>query len=205
MPLTIPKAVWEDISIDFITGLPTVQGKSVIIVVVDRLSKFSHFGALKSSYTASSVADYFINSIIRLHGYPKSITSDRDKVFTSKFWKELNRLNGTKLNMSSAYHPQTDGQTEVVNRCLEAYLRAMVHDSPKKWLKILPWAELWHNSNYNASTGMTPFMALYGREAPLLPGFSLGKTPVDAVEQDLVQREIIIQNLKKNYKRHKKT
>lgn len=81
----------------------------MIIVVVDRLPKFCHFGAFTSHHSASSVVDYFVNNIIKLHGYPKSILSDRDKVFTSKFWRELNKLNGTKLKISSTHLPQTDG------------------------------------------------------------------------------------------------
>lgn len=95
------------------------------------------------------VANYFVQEIIRLHGIPASIVSDRDKVFTSNFWKEINRLSGTTLKLSSAYHPETDGQTEVVNRGIEMFLRCLVYDQPKKWLQLLPWAELWHNSTFN--------------------------------------------------------
>lgn len=132
------QAVWEDVLVDFITGLPLVQGKSIIIVVVDMLSKFVHFGVLSTDYSTNSVVEYFVNTIIKLHGYPLSIISDKNKLFTSRFWKELQRLSGTKLNLSSNYHPQIDGQTKVVNRWLENYLRAMVHDHPRKWILVLP-------------------------------------------------------------------
>lgn len=130
MSLSIPKAVWEDISIDFINGLPINLWKSIIVVIGDRFSKFCHFGTLKAKYSALSVAEFFVHNIIKLHGYPQSLTFDRDKVLI-RFWKELNRLSETKLNLSSAYHPQTDGKTMAMNKCLEGYLRAMVHDNPR--------------------------------------------------------------------------
>ncbi|PNX58197.1 transposon Ty3 gag-pol polyprotein, partial [Trifolium pratense] len=111
-PLPIPSQVWEDIAMDFITGLPSSQGYTVILVVVDRLTKFAHFIPLKTDYTSRSVAEAFMHHIVKLHGMPKSIVSDRDKVFTSQFWQQLFKLQGTSLTMSSAYHPQTDGQSE---------------------------------------------------------------------------------------------
>ena len=104
---------------DFIEGLPKSGGKIVILVVVDRLSKYSHFCALGHPYTASSVAQIFLDQIFRLHGMPSSIVLDRDVTFTSHFWTELFHHTGTKLKMSSGYHPQTDGQTEIINKCLE--------------------------------------------------------------------------------------
>jgi hypothetical protein len=108
-PLPVPSMVWADIGIDFIEALPKVQGKTVILSVVDLLSKYCHFIPLAHPYTAESVAHAFFADIVRLHGVPQSIVSDRDPVFTSAFWQELMRLTGTKLYMSSAFHPQKDG------------------------------------------------------------------------------------------------
>lgn len=107
---------------DFVKGLPPSKGYTVIMVVVDRLFKYAYFVALKHPFTAADVARMFVIHIVRLHGIPTSIVSDRDKIFISSFWRNLHQLQGTKLCMSSSYHPQTDGQTEVFNRSLEQYL-----------------------------------------------------------------------------------
>jgi penicillin V acylase-like amidase (Ntn superfamily) len=101
----VPSIVWADIGLDFIEALPRVDGKSVILSVVDRFSKYAHFIALAHPYTAESVAQAFFTNIVRLHGMPQSIVSDRDPVFTFTFWRELMRLMGTKLHMTSAFHP----------------------------------------------------------------------------------------------------
>ncbi|MCH96095.1 hypothetical protein A2U01_0017078, partial [Trifolium medium] len=140
-PLPIPNAVWEDLSIDFITGLPKSKGYEAVLVVVDRLSKYSHFILLKHPYNAKTIAELFVKEIVRLHGIPSSIISDRDPIFMSHFWMELFKLQGTNLKMSSAYHPETDGQTEMINMCLEGYLRCFASEQPKSWSHWLPWAE----------------------------------------------------------------
>jgi hypothetical protein len=110
-PLLVPDQVWNDIAMDLIEGFPKVGGKSVIVIVVDRFLKFAHFIPLSHPYSANSVAKAFFDNIVRLHGIPCSIVSDRDPVFTSNFWTELFRLAGVKLLLSSAFHPQTDGQS----------------------------------------------------------------------------------------------
>lgn len=111
---------------DFITGLPKVQGNDCMYVVVDRLTKYAHFFPIAANYMASQVADLFFREVFRLHGLPKTIVSDRDSRFMSSFWQELIRLTGTKLTPSTNYHPQTDGQTDIVNKWLEGYLRNYV-------------------------------------------------------------------------------
>lgn len=107
-------------------------------------------------------------------------------------------MSGTKLNFSSTYHPETDGQTEVVNRILEMYLRSFCSDSPRKWLELLPWAELWYNSSHHSSTGMTPFKALYGCEANEVPTYKSEQSAAELVDQNLQIREEILQRLKLN-------
>ena len=153
---------------DFVEGLPVVEGYSAILVVVDRLTKYAHFLPLKHPYTAQSVAKLLLGQVIRLHGFPTTIVSDRDKIFLSSFWRELFKLHGTQLLMSTAYHPQTDGQMERVNQCLEMFLRCAVYDQPKQWKTWLPLAELWYNSSYHSAIGCSPFKALYGLE-PAMP------------------------------------
>ncbi|GJU16621.1 ty3-gypsy retrotransposon protein [Tanacetum coccineum] len=108
-PLPTPSAVWEDVTMDFITGLPAFRGITVILVVVDRLTKYAHFGALPTSFNASKVVEVFLDIVVKHHGIPKTIISDRDPIFVSSFWKQLFHFSGTQLSHSTAYHPQTDG------------------------------------------------------------------------------------------------
>ncbi|KAJ3704209.1 hypothetical protein LUZ61_007914 [Rhynchospora tenuis] len=165
-PLPIPEQAWTSISMDFISGLPKSEGKEVIFVIVDRLTKYAHFLSLSHPYKASTVAQLFLDTVYKLHGLPVNIISDRDPLFTSNFWKELMGKLGVKLNFSTAYHPQRDGQTERVNQCVEGYLRCMVYDKQKQWHKWLSMAEWWYNTTYHSAIQCTPFQALYGYPHP---------------------------------------
>lgn len=188
-PLSVPTKIWADISMDFVEALPKVSGKTVILVVVDRFSKYAHFIALSHPYTAVSVAQAFFRDIVRLHGIPETIVSDRDKVFRSIFWRELFRLMGTNLCFTTAYRPQSDGQTEVVNRTLEMYLRCVTGDEPRKWLTWLPWIEYCYNTSYHTSLKDTPFRMVYGREPPRLLDYTTGSSKVEAVDVALEERD----------------
>jgi transposase InsO family protein len=165
-PLPVHATPWTSISIDFVTDLPRSEGKDVIMVVVDRFTKSAHFIPLSHLYTVADVAHQFFQTIYTLHGLPTSIITYRDPIFTSEFWQELLKLFGIQLNMSSAYYPQTDGQTERVNQCLEHYLRSMLLDHPKKWTKWLPLAPWWYNSTFHHSLRTSPFQTLFSYSLP---------------------------------------
>ena len=149
---------------DFSTGLPRSQrGHDSIWVIVDRLTKVAHFIPVHTTYSGTKLADQYINLIVSLHGVPKRVVSDRGAQFTSRFWKRIHEAMGTKLDFSTAYHPQTGGQTERVNQILEDMLRACVLAYGAKWEDCLPFAEFAYNNSYQASLQMAPFEALYGR------------------------------------------
>jgi hypothetical protein len=194
-PLPIPKQIWDDISMDFIGGLPRAQGIDTVLVVVDRLTKYAHFLPVSHPYTAKEIAQLFIKEIVRLHGFPTSIVSDRDRVFLSNFWAEVFKQAGTKLKYSSAYHPQSDGQTEVVNRCLETYLRCLTGRQPKQWPRWLAWAEYWYNTNYHASLKTTPFEAVYGRAPPMLVKGDMNLSAVEEVNRLTAERNIMLKEM----------
>ena len=144
--MEIPTTPSIDVSLDFVEGLPKSQGYEVILVMVDRLTKYSHFVPISHPYSAAKVASLYMHYIFKLHGMPTSIVSDRDATFTSLFWSELFRLQGTNLVMLTAYHPQIDGQTEIVNKSLKQYLRTFTSDKPHRWAEWFPLAEFWFNS-----------------------------------------------------------
>ncbi|KAF2293086.1 hypothetical protein GH714_036471 [Hevea brasiliensis] len=135
------------------------------------------------------------------HSMPRSIVSDRDPIFLSLFKSKLFRLQGTQLRMSTAYHPETDGQTEVLNRGLQTYLHCFISEQPKHWSKWLTWAEYWYNTSYHTVAGMTPFERVYGRPPPTLTQFLPGETKVDAVAQDLSTRDELHRQLSYNLNR----
>ena len=152
-PLPVPAEAWQMVSMDFIDGLPTSRHANYIMVVVDKLSKFTHFIPLHHPYTAQRVAQAFLDNIFKIHGLPTHTISYRDPIFTSQFWRELFCLAQVTLAMSSAYHPQSDGQTERANQCLETYLRCFVHSCPRQWLKWLPLCKILVQHQYALSSG----------------------------------------------------
>ena len=148
---------------DFISGLPKVDGKDWIWVIVDRLTKAAHFIPVRSTTTASQYARIFMEQIFRLHGAPVSIVSDRGSQWTAQFWKAFQKDLGTELKFSTAFHPQTDVQTERVNQVLEDMLRACALDFHHSWVRDLPLVEFTYNNSYHSTIGMALFEALYGR------------------------------------------
>lgn len=138
-PLDVPEWIWDNISMDFVTGLPnTAKGNDAIWVVVDRLTKLAHFIPIKIIFSLQKLAEIYISIIVKLHGIPSSIVSDKDPRFTSRFWGSLHDSLGSKLRLSSAYHPQTDGQTERMIQSLEDLLRACVLEQGGAWDDHLP-------------------------------------------------------------------
>ncbi|KAD0254408.1 hypothetical protein E3N88_44556 [Mikania micrantha] len=161
----IPQWKWEQISMDFITKLPrTPRGFDSIWVIVDRLTKSAHFLPIREDYKMEKLATLYINEIIVRHGTPTSIISDRDSRFTSRFWQSLQKALGTRVNLSTAYHPQTDGQSERTIQTLEDMLRSCVIDFGGSWDTHLPLIEFSYNNSYHTSIQCAPFEALYGRK-----------------------------------------
>jgi hypothetical protein len=163
--LAVPEWPWDDIAMDFVVGLPRTQrGKDAIWVVVDRLSKVAHFIPIRTTNSASDLAPIYVREIVRLHGVPKTIVSDRDAKFVSKFWEGLQSALGTELRRSTSFHPQTDGQSERTIQTLEDMLRCCVLSWQGSWEDHLPLVEFSYNNSYQASIRMAPYEALYGRK-----------------------------------------
>ncbi|GJX41644.1 reverse transcriptase domain-containing protein [Tanacetum coccineum] len=161
----IPVWKWENITMDFVTKLPkTTSGQDTIWVIVDRLTKSAHFLPMKETDSMEKLTRQYLKEVVSRHGVPVSIISDRDSKFTSHFWKSLNKSLGTQLDMSTAYHPQTDGQSERTIQTLEDMLRACVMDFGKGWDRHLPLIEFSYNNSYHTSIKAAPFEALYGRK-----------------------------------------
>ena len=197
-PLPLPTSVWIDFCMDSITSLPKSGNKLVIMVVVDRLSKYAHFCTLPHPFTPTLVAQAFMDQIFKLHGMPTSIVSDRDSTFTRKFWQELFKLEGTQLQLSTTYHPQTDAQTEAAKKCLETYLRCFTFKKQHQWVQWIPLDELWYYNNYHEATKMTPYEVVYRQLPPSPISYIPGCSKVKAFDQILHNCVTMITPLKYN-------
>jgi hypothetical protein len=198
LPLPVPSRPWEYISMDFITNLPEVNGYDAIVTFVDLFTKQAHFIPCTMKITAEQLAKIYFKEIYRIHGLSRSIICDRDPRFTSVFWKSLFSQLQTKLNISSAYHPQTDGQTERTHRTIEQILRAFVHKQHSDWLDYLPLAEFSYNNSKHSSTSFSPFEALYGF-SPITPPTLLNShlsTPSNLIEHIHDIHSFIVEQLK---------
>ncbi|GJW77393.1 putative reverse transcriptase domain-containing protein [Tanacetum coccineum] len=163
--LKIPEWKWENITMDFVTKLPkTASGQDMIWVIVDRLTKSAHFLPAKENDSMEKLTRQYLKEVVSRHGVPVSIISDCDGRFVSQFWQSLQEAFGTQLDMSTAYHPKTDGQSERTIQTLEDMLRACVIDFGKGWDRHLPLIEFSYNNNYHTSIKAAPFEALYGRK-----------------------------------------
>ena len=161
-PLPVPLRPWTDISVDFVTGLERSRSYDAIMVVVDRLSKMRHFIPCRAECSAAAAANLFVNHVWKLHGLPSSVVSDRGPQFVSRFWRYLARRLMIQANLSTAYHPQSDGQTERLNAILEQYLRSYVTYLQDDWADWLALAEFATNNHVSSTTGISPFFAVYG-------------------------------------------
>jgi hypothetical protein len=162
-PLPVPESPWESVSMDLVTDLPLSCGHDAIVVFVDRLTKCIVLTPCSKTVTAPQLAQIFMDTVFRRFGMPTSIVSDRDPRFTSHFWKAVMSLLGTQLNMSTAYHPQSDGQTERANRTVEDMLRGFVGPRQDDWCKYLGIVEFAYNNSVQATTKHTPFYLNHGR------------------------------------------
>jgi hypothetical protein len=187
--LPVSSSVWADIRIYFIKGLPKVYSRSVILTIVDRFSKSTHFLSLGHSYSATTLACVFFDNIFKLHSVPNSIVSDHDPVFIGRFWQELFKLIDVNLQFSLAFHLQFDGQSEVMNKIITMYLRCLAGDQPREWLRWLPWAEYCYNTLFQSSIRTSLFRDVYGCDPPTVRSYSPGEARLPAVDAQLRDRD----------------
>ena len=210
-PLAIPDERWQNITMDFVTGLPrTARRHDAIFVMVDKLTKMVHLCPTTKDCTAQQAAQLFFKHVMSLHGTPELIICDRDARFTSTFWRQLAKSIGTRLAFSTAYHPETDGQTEVTNKVVEEVLRNFAGPSSRTWDDLLPFVEFAMNNAKSASTGETPFFLNYGKHprTPLMNQFpqadelpALG-TVLDALDDTLERTRRLLQRAQDRQKHY---
>ena len=183
---------------DFITGLPKVNEKDCIFMVVDRLTKYAHFFSIPADLQAVQVTQLFFREVFRLHGLPRNIVNDQDGRFVSIIWTELFQMAGIELSPSTSYHPQTNDHTEIVNKWLEGYLRNSVLAQQRAWVKWIHLGEYCYNTTYHMSIGITPFKALYGHEPLSFIHTYLGDSRAPRAKDWLQKGQDILRSLKEN-------
>jgi len=218
-PISPPARAWETVALDFIVKLPlsiepmTKARFDSIMVVTDKLTKYAYFIPYMESSTATDLAYTFLREIISRHGVPKTLISDRDKLFTSNFWRSLMQQLGVKHKLSTAFHPQTDGQTERLNQMLEQYLRSYINYQQNNWVQLLPTAQMAYNSSENESMKMTPHKANYGYDYDITttkptdteaPMATIMVDSLTEIQKNLQQEWIFLQNRMKHYANQKR-
>jgi hypothetical protein len=176
-PLEVPNRPFQHISYDMIVKLPKSNGFDSILVVIDSFTKFGHFIPCREAMNSREVADLFLRDVWKLHGTPEKTVSDRGTQFNSRFIRHLYKRLGIKPSFSSAYHPQTDGQTEHVNQTVEHFLRGYINHDQDDWVRWLPLAEFAYNNAKHSATGKSPFQAVYGRDPAMSPSVSPSNSP----------------------------
>lgn len=194
-PLEVPGRPFQFISYDMIVKLPKSKGFDSILVVIDSLTKFGHFIPCKEAMNSREVAELFLRDVWKLHGTPEKTISDRGTQFNSKFMRHLYKRLGIKPSFSTAYHPQTDGQTERVNQSIEHFLRGYISHEQDDWVKWLPMAEFAYNNAKHSATGKSPFQAVYGRDPTMSPSAIPSNSPeADDHAEKLRQAQLEIQS-----------
>ena len=193
-PLPVPGRAWQHISMDFVVGLPEADGYNAIWVVVDRLTKQRHYIPCRETVDAKKLAELFVQHVWRLHGLPDTIISDRGGQFAGDFWTYLCGYIGVDRKLSTAFHPQTDGQTERINAIMEQYLRCYVNYAQDDWVKHLPLAEFAGNNAASETLGCSPFFAMHGYDPKTIPNFE-PDPPRNLVEQEARQRGRTIRDI----------
>lgn len=195
-PILIPEGAWETVTMDFVESLPKSDGKDTILVIIDKYTKYGHLIAWKHPFTAAHVAQKLLDQVIKLYAHPKF--SSMIEIESSLVWTELFKLLGTSTYLTTAYHPQSEGQSERLNQCIEMYLHCLTHQRPGQWTRWLPMAEWWYNTSHLSAINMTPYQALYGKKPPSLNYHQAQTTKNDCIDTFLRQRAEMQVLLKRN-------